>query len=114
MKSRVRALIEAVSSMVRDRRVRFKVISTLAVVLFLQLYFVRELLAAEILFGVGFLSLLVLGGILYALGEIGERGFNLTEAGVRVLAVSARRGYVTLEEMSRKALRPTRSRTMTS
>lgn len=114
MKSRVRALIETVRSMARNRKVRFKIISAVAVLLVLQLYFVRELLAAEILFGMGFLSLLLLGGILYALGEIGERGFDLTEAGVRVLAVSARRGYVTLEEMSRKALRPTRSRTMTS
>ena len=50
-----------------------------------------------------------MGGNFYVLGAIRERGFDLTEAGVRVLAVSARRGYSTLEEMSRKALRTTRS-----
>jgi|SRR5579863_1202208 len=109
MKSGIRILTEAGSRMVANPKVRTRTISILAMLFVLQLYFVRELLAAEILFGMGFASLLLLGGLFYVLGAIGERGFGLTEAGVRVLAVSTRRGYSTLEEMSRKALRTARS-----
>jgi hypothetical protein len=90
-------------------KLRTRTITSLGILFVLQLYFVRELLAAEILFAIGFLSLVLLGGMLYVLGAIGERGFDLTEAGVHILAVSARRGYALLEEMSRKALRPTHS-----
>jgi hypothetical protein len=81
----------------------------LAVVFTLQMYFVRELLAAELLFGLGFAVLLSLGGIFYLVGAIGERGLDLTEAGVRVIADSARRGYASLEEISRKSFRHPRS-----
>ncbi len=45
----------------------------LAVVLFLQLYFVRELIAAELLFGIGFLVFLALVVLFYSIGYIGER-----------------------------------------
>jgi hypothetical protein len=109
MKSGIRTLAEAGSRMVANPKVRTRTISILVILFVLQLYFVRELVAAEILFGMGFVSLLLLGGLFYVLGAIGERGFDLTEAGVRVLAVSARRGYSTLEEMSRKAMRTARS-----
>lgn len=71
----------------------------------LQLYFVRELLAAELLFVLGFAALLLLGAFVYFVGAIGVRGLDLAESGVRVIAGSARRGYDTLEEVSRKPFR---------
>ncbi len=77
-------------------------ISVLVVFLVLQIYFVRELLAAELLFGLVFVVFLVLAGIFYLVGAIGERGLDLTEAGARALAQSARRGYNALEEVSKK------------
>jgi hypothetical protein len=73
----------------------------LAVLVVLQAYFVRELLAAELLFALGFTCLLALGGLAYLLGTLGERGLDWTEAGVRVVANSARRGYGALEEVGR-------------
>jgi hypothetical protein len=70
---------------------------------------VRELLAAELLFGVAFGALLIIGGTAYLLGAIGERGLDVTEAGIRVLARSARRGYSMVDELSRKQFRHPRS-----
>ncbi|MGB0035920.1 MAG: hypothetical protein WBP79_10645 [Candidatus Acidiferrales bacterium] len=81
----------------------------LAVFAFFQLYFVRELIAAEFLFGLGFAALAMLGGIIYLAGALGERGLDVAEVGVRVVAESARRGYSTLEEISRKPFRHPRS-----
>jgi hypothetical protein len=92
-----------------NARVRFGVLSIVAALLIFQLYFVRELLAAELLFAMGFAALFFLGGLLYLIGAISERGFDWTEAGVRVIASSARRGYATLEEISRKPFRHPRS-----
>jgi hypothetical protein len=84
-------------------------LSVVAIVVVLQAYFVRELLAAELLFGIGFAVLFVLGGIAYLLGALGERGLDLAEAGVRVAGESARRGYTALEDISRKPFRAPRS-----
>jgi hypothetical protein len=77
----------------------------LAIFLVLQLYFVRELIAAELLFGMLFAFLLALAGLFYAIGTIGINGRSWAEAGVRVVATSARRGYGTLEEISKKPFR---------
>ena len=90
-------------------KVRKGMISLVAVVSIFQLYFVRELAAAELLFGLVFAVLLVLGGLAYLIGTIGERGLDLTESGIRVIAESARRGYNGLEEISRKPFRHPRS-----
>ena len=84
-------------------------LSILGIVVVLQAYFVRELLAAELLFGIGFAVLFVLGSIAYLLGALGERGLDLAEAGVRVAGESARRGFTALEDVSRKTLRAPRS-----
>jgi hypothetical protein len=100
---------ELIHKIAANSRVRLMTISILVALFVLQLYFVRELLAAELLFGLAFGALLAIGALFYVLGAVGERGFDLTEAGVRVMAVSARRGFATLEEMSRKAMRPPRS-----
>jgi hypothetical protein len=93
----------------RNAKLRSAVIAAAAILFVLQVYFVQELLAAELLFGMVFVALFLLGGLFYMLGAIGERSFDLTEAGVRVLAVSARRGYAALEELSRKPFRHPRS-----
>lgn len=77
----------------------------LAIFLILQLYFVRELLAAELLFGLGFAVVLALVGIFYLVGTIGERALDWAEAGVRVTATAARRGYSGLEEISKRSFR---------
>lgn len=82
---------------------------TLGIIVVLQLYFVRELLAAEMLFGLGFIALFVLVGIVYLLGIIGERGLAWSEAHVRVVADSAKRGLSMVEEVSRRPFRNPRS-----
>jgi hypothetical protein len=81
----------------------------LAIFLILQLYFVRELIAAELLFGVLFAFMLALAGISYVIGTIGVNGMDWAEAGARVVANSARRSYSTLEEISKKPFRHLRS-----
>jgi hypothetical protein len=80
-------------------------ISSLAVLLVLQVYFVRELLAAEILFAMLFVVVLVLCGIFYALGAVGERGLDLAEVGIRVVARSARWSFNTIEDFSKRQFR---------
>lgn len=82
-------------------RVRKGMWAILAVFIVLQAYFVRELLAAELLFGLAFAALLALGAVAYLLGTLGERSLDWTEAGVRFVATSARRGYGAVEELSR-------------
>ena len=98
-----------VGRMAKQAKVRKPLVLFLAVVLVLQLYFVRELIAAEVLFGLGFLVLAVIGGILYLVGSIGERSFNLLEAGVRAVVPSVHRGYVRTVEFSKKPFRHPRS-----
>ncbi len=79
------------------------------IILILQIYFVRELLAAELLFGIGFAVLFFIGAIAYAIGRIGGRGLTWAESRTRVLAVSTRRGLSALAEISRKPFRHPRS-----
>jgi hypothetical protein len=62
-----------------------------------------------LLFGVIFGVLLILGSAAYMLGAIGERGLDIAEAGIRLFARSARRGYNMMEELSRKPFRHPRS-----
>ncbi|MGA7917740.1 MAG: hypothetical protein WCA00_21070 [Candidatus Acidiferrales bacterium] len=90
-------------------KVRKGMLSVVAVFFILQMYFVRELLAAELLFGLGFAVLLMLGVLFYAVGTLGEKGLDWAEAGVRVISSSARRGYASLDEISRKPFRHPRS-----
>lgn len=97
------------NKVLRNSRLRTAIIVAVVVLFVLQLYFVQELIAAELLFGMAFVALFLLGSLFYMLGAIGERSFDLTEAGVRVLAISARRGYAALEEISRKPFRHPRS-----
>jgi hypothetical protein len=86
-------------------RVRKIAIPVLGIGLILQIYFLRELLAAELLFGLAFAILLFLGGVLYFVGTIGERGLDWADTAVRAVGRSVLRGYVTLEELGKKSLR---------
>ena len=74
-----------------------------------QLYFVRELLAAELLFGAAFAVLFIIGFVIYMLGRAGERGFVWAESRTRALAHATRQGLSALEEISRKTFRHPRS-----
>ena len=89
----------------KQAKVRKGLVATLAAFLVLQVYFVRELLAAELLFGLLFAAVLAIGGIVYALGTFGERAIDVGEAGVRVIASSTRRGYVLAEAITKKSAR---------
>jgi hypothetical protein len=96
-------------SIVEKAKVRKGLVLGIAMFFVFQLYFVRELLAAEVLFGLGFGVLLALGGLAYLVGSLGERGLDFAEVGIRVAGDSARRGFSALEEISRKQFRQTRS-----
>jgi hypothetical protein len=100
---------EIVAAVVKTAKLRKGMVSVLAILFVLQLYFVRELLAAELLFGLGFGVLFALGAIIYLAGALGERGLALAEVGIRVISDGARRGYSGLEDFSRKSLRHPRS-----
>jgi hypothetical protein len=94
---------------VEKAKVRKGLLLGVAIFFVFQLYFVRELLAAELLFGLGFAALLAVGAVAYLVGSLGERGLDFAEVGVRVIGDSARRGFSALEEISRKQFRQTRS-----
>ena len=94
---------------VEKAKLRKGLMAGVAVFFVFQLYFVRELIAAELLFGMGFAILLVLGGLAYLVGTLGERGLDFAEVGVRVIGDSVRRGFSSLEEISKKAFRQPRS-----
>jgi len=53
-------------------------IGVVAVSLLLQSHSVRELLAAELFFGIGFATLLALGGVLYVAVSVSELCLNYT------------------------------------
>ncbi len=76
-----------------EGKVRKGMMIVLAVFFSLKVYFVRELLVAELFFGLGFAVLLVLGGLAYLVVSAGERGLEFAEAGVRAIGDSARRWF---------------------
>ena len=49
----------------------------------LQFYFVRESLAAELLFSVGFVILFLIGGFSYVVDSVAEPALNLVAAGAQ-------------------------------
>jgi hypothetical protein len=109
MKRHIETLQSSITRIGEKAKVRKGMLSILAVFFVMQIYFVRELLAAELLFGMGFAVVFILGLTIYAVGAIGERGLDVAEVGVRVISNSARRGYASLEEISRKPFRHPRS-----
>jgi hypothetical protein len=94
---------------VEKAKVRRGLFVGFAIFFVFQLYFVRELVAAELLFGLGFAVLLAVAALAYLVGSLGERGLDFAEVGVRVIGDSARRGFSAIEEISRKQFRQTRS-----
>jgi hypothetical protein len=98
-----------VAAVVERAKLQKGLISILAILFVLQLYFVRELLAAELLFGLAFGVLCAIGAIIYLAGALGERGLAFAEVGIRVISDATRRSYIGLEELTRKSLRLPRS-----
>ena len=105
MRINLESVKASVAAVAQKAKVRKGMLTIVAVFFVLQIYFVRELLAAELLFGIGFAVLFVMGLIFYFIGMIGERGLELSEAGVKLIASSARRGIEGMDFASRKALR---------
>lgn len=68
----------------------------------LHIYFFRELVAAELLFGVVFGSFLVLLMAVYVVSEAGDRGLGWVGANRRGMAVVARRQWERVEAISKK------------
>ncbi len=81
----------------------------LAALVAVQLYFVRELLAALFLFTLGFAVLAGAGLIFYLVQRAGMLSMTWAEPRARTFAGAARRGWVILGELSRKPFRRPRS-----
>jgi hypothetical protein len=84
------------------RKTFFRVV---AAILVLQLYFVRELLAAEMLIAIFFVVFMIIVGICYAFGTLGELSIAATETGLRVAAEGTKRGVSALEQIGRNSVR---------
>ena len=91
------------------KRIKKWVWITFAVVIALQVYFVREMLAAELLFGLLFLILLLIVLLAYLLKQAGERTLAWAKPAAHWLGLTARRGFVLAEAISRKPFRHLRS-----
>lgn len=74
----------------------------IACLMTVEAYEFRALLAAELLFGVAFLVVILFGAIFYFAGDVVERGLALTEAGLHAVAPRMRRTYRDLEEIARR------------
>jgi hypothetical protein len=101
-------LLEAKSLVLKaakEPKIRKPVIRGLIVLLVLQIYFVRELLVAEVLFAVGFLAVMAVVGICYALGTVGLKSIDVTETGLRLAVQGARRSFDVLEVVARNSIR---------
>jgi len=84
---------------------RKRIVFAVTILLVLQLYFVRELIAAELLFGALFLTLFVIVSVCYLIGTVWENGLTWAEMGARAVSSLTRRGYNTLEEFSKRPFR---------
>jgi hypothetical protein len=96
---------ELILKAAKEPKVRKPVLQGLAILLILQIYFVRELLVAEALFAVGFVVVMAIVGICYALGTIGLKSIDLTETGFRMAAQGARHSIDVLEVVARNSIR---------
>ena len=98
-----------ISALKQNPKLRNRILAGLAAFAILQTYFVRELIAAELLFVMGFGVFFILGVIFYLVGSVGERGLDWAEAGIRLATPYARRSFSALEEISRRPFRHPRS-----
>ncbi len=81
----------------------------LAALVALQLYFVRELLAALFLFTLGFALLAGLALVFFLVDQARQLSLAWAEPRTRVVAGLARRGLVLLEDLSKRPFRRPRS-----
>lgn len=81
----------------------------LAAVITLHVYFLRELLAAELLFGMLFALGLLLAFVFFLVEEVGGRGMTWARPHAQELAGGAWRRLGQLEEISKKSYRRLRS-----
>ncbi|HEV2194723.1 MAG TPA: hypothetical protein VGR72_13990 [Candidatus Acidoferrales bacterium] len=70
-----------------------------------QIYLFRELVAAELLFAVGFAVLLILFTAIYAVVVAADRGVGWIEANSQVVTQRAKQQWSRLETLSRKLSR---------
>jgi hypothetical protein len=105
--AQIQTLANSVIEKAKMRKSMMTVVTVAVLTAFfvLQFYFVRELVAGELLFGLAFAVLLALGGLAYLVGSVGERGLEFAEEGVRMIGDFARRGFSNLEGISRKPSR---------
>ena len=80
-----------------------------AVLIALHIYFVRELFAAEILFGLFIGALLLVLFALYLVQQVWQLSSAWTRPLAQTVAQTARRGWLYAEEISRKSFRRPRS-----
>ena len=76
---------------------------TLEALLAFEIYFLRELLAAELLFGLGFALLSSLMAMFYLIGVVCERSFDRIEVRAHLLMGSVRRIFNSLDTMAGQA-----------
>jgi len=84
---------------------RQRIVWAVAILLVLQLYFVRELIAAELLFGALFITLFVIVSVCYLIGTVWVNGLTWAEMGARAVVSLTRRSYSTIEEFSKRPFR---------
>ena len=77
----------------------------------LQVYFVQEMLAALMLFTGAFVILAIAALVLYLLDPAGQWGLGWAEQHARPVAQLARRGWVAVEDFSKKPFHRPRSET---
>lgn len=77
----------------------------LGVVLALQLYFVRELLAAFAIFAIGFAAIAFVVVSLYMMQKVWEAGVQRVADSQNPVVDMARRGVNAVEDMARRPLR---------
>lgn len=70
-----------------------------------QIYFFRELVAAELLFAIVFGGFLLLVLSIYIVSEAGDRGLGWMEANRRGFVAQARRQWTRVEAVSKKTFR---------
>jgi hypothetical protein len=90
---------------IANPRIRKTIVSVAAAFLILQLYFIRELLAVELLFGLVFAFWLLLATVIYIVGTIGEHGLEWGDRGVRFIVQAAKRSYAFATELAKKSQR---------
>ena len=100
--ARVRVLLGNVAT---QARVRKRLLLVLAIFLFLQLYFVRELVAAFALFALGFAAIAFVVMSLYMVQKVWEVGVQRVADSQHPVVDIARRGVNAVEDLARRPLR---------